>query len=235
MSYLDLKYRVPEVGAVEPRAMTWLYDLLARTPIVRAIYRHVVKGALGLGVTEGSALDLGTGPGYVSVEIARRLPRLRMVGLDLAAHMVERAERNAARAGLDGRGSWPQGDVHHLPFADGSFQFVMSSFSLHHWADPLSVLNEIARVLAPGGRYYIADVCREVSPLQRIFAYSSIPVLSVPFGSYRGCGGYYESVRAGRSRAELRALLSRSRLPPGVVALDSTRLVPIVTLASEMG
>jgi ubiquinone/menaquinone biosynthesis C-methylase UbiE len=157
-----------------------------------------------------------------------------MVGLDLAAHMVERAGRNAAHAGLDGRGFWPQGDGHHLPFADGSFQLVMSSFALHHWADPLSVFNEIARVLAPSGRYYIADLCREVSRLQRFFAYASIPVISLPSGSYRGYGGYYESVRASRTADELRSLLDRSRLPPGAVVIESTRLVPIVTLATKV-
>jgi len=235
VSYFSLQHRVPEVEAVEPRAMAWLYDVVVRTPIVGSVYRRFVRGALSLGVTEGFSLDLGTGPGYVSLEVARRRPGLRMVGLDLAAHMVERARRNAARAGLDGRGFWPQGDGHQLPFADGSFQLVMSSFALHHWCDPLCVLNEIARVLAPGGRYYVADVCRDVTPLQRTFAYASIPVLSLAFGSYRGSGGYYESVRAGHSRAELRALLSRSSLPPGDVGLDSTRFVPIVTLASRHG
>jgi ubiquinone/menaquinone biosynthesis C-methylase UbiE len=234
MSYFDLNHRVLEVGAVEPKTMTWLYGIVVDTPVVRALYRRLVQGVLSLGVSEGFALDLGTGPGYLSVAITRKLPALRMVGMDLAYHMVERARRNAERAGLDGRGFWPQGDAHRLPFADATFQLVFSSFSLHHWADPLGVLNEIARVLAPGGCYYIVDLCREVNWLQRLFAYSTIPVLSVPFGSYRGYGGYYESVRAAHSRAELSAISSRSTLPPGVVALDSTWFAPVVTLASKV-
>jgi len=233
MSYTSLRQRVPEVGAVEPKALAGLYDLVARTPFVGAAYRQFVRGALRAGVAEGPALDIGAGPGYVSIEVARRCPGLRMTGLDLAGHMVELARRNAARAGLTGRMAWVPGDAHHLPFGAGSFQFVMSSFALHHWSDPVRVFNEIARVLAPGGRYYIADVCREVSLLQRLFAYASIPVVSLPFGSYRGYGGYYESVRAGYSRAELREMVGRSTLPPGEVRLDAAWLVPVVSVASK--
>jgi len=233
MGYLHLRYRVPEVGAVEPKAMAGLYDLVARTPFVAMAYRQFIRSALGVGVMSGAALDIGAGPGYVSMEVVRRRPGLQMVGLDLAGHMVERARRNAARAGLDGRIRWVQGDAHQLPFGDGSFQLVMSSFALHHWSDPARVFNEIARVLAPGGRYCIADVCREVSLAQRLFAYASIPVVSLPFGSYGGYGGYYESVRAGYSRAELREMVSQSDLPAGEVRLDSAWLVPIVSVASE--
>jgi ubiquinone/menaquinone biosynthesis C-methylase UbiE len=241
MGYLSLARRVPEASAVEPRALTWLYDLISYAPPVRSVYRRFVEGALAQGVMHGCGLDLGTGPGRVAVEIARRRPRLRMVGLDLAGHMVEKARRQAARAALDGPGLWPQADGHRLPFADGSFDLVVSSFALHHWDDPLCVLNEIARVLCrpqpaegrPSGRYYIADVCREVGLLQRLVAYASIPVISLAFGSYLGYGGYYESVRAAYTRDEALALLARSALPPGEVRLNSTGLVWVLTIASK--
>jgi ubiquinone/menaquinone biosynthesis C-methylase UbiE len=215
--------------------------------MVRAVHGRLVAGVLAQGVPEGIGLDLGTGPGYVAVEIALRRPGLHMIGLDLAGHMVERARQIAAPASLNGRGLWLQADGHSLPFADGSFDLVISSFALHHWDDPLCVLNEIARVLRrpendrrvtgkakSSGRYYIADVCREVTLLQRIFAYLSIPVVSLPFGSYLGYGGYYESVRAGLSREEAATLLGRSCLPAGDVTLNSTLLLPILTLASEV-
>ncbi len=233
MSYFSLARRVPEATAVDPKALTWAYALISRLPLVRTVHRRFVAGALAQGVSEGEGLDLGTGPGYVAVQIARRRPGLRMVGLDLAAHMVRRASREASRAGLNGRGLWPQADGHRLPFPDDSFDLVVSSFALHHWADPLRILNEIARVLKADGRYYLADVCREVSPFQRLFAYASIPVVSLPFGSYRGYGGYFESVRAGYTRAEARALLARSNLAPGHVALDATWFVPILSLSSK--
>jgi ubiquinone/menaquinone biosynthesis C-methylase UbiE len=233
MGYFSLSTRVPEASALDTRILAGLYGLCSRVPFMRTAHRRFVAGALALGVMRGNGLDLGTGPGSVAVEIARRRSGLRMVGLDLAAHMVERAGQQAARAGLDGRGLWPQADGHHLPFADGSFDLVISSFALHHWADPIRIMNEIARVLAPDGCYYIADVCREVTLFQRVFAYISIPVASLPFGSYWGYGGYYESVRAGYTLREAWVLLEHSILPPGQVGLSSTWFVPMLTIASQ--
>jgi ubiquinone/menaquinone biosynthesis C-methylase UbiE len=235
MTYFSLARRVPEASAVEPKALTWLYWLTTQMPCVRTAHHHFVKGALAQGVETGYALDLGTGPGYVARVVARRRPALRMVGLDLALHMVERARRQARQTGLDGGQLWPQADGHRLPFADGTFDLVISSYALHHWLDPLRVFNEIARVLKPGGRYYVGDVCREVDVVQRLFAYGSIPVVSLAFGSYRGYGGYYESVRAGYTRDEAWALLERSDLPPGEVGLDSTWFLPVLTIASRGG
>jgi ubiquinone/menaquinone biosynthesis C-methylase UbiE len=241
MNYLNLVRRVPERSAVEPRSLAWLYDLITKTPLVRAAHRRFVAGALAQKVITGTALDLGTGPGHVAIEIARRRPGVQIVGLDLAAHMVQRANRQAVRAGLDGRGIWSQADGHALPFADGSFDLVISTFALHHWTDPLHILNEIARVLRhpepagqkSGGRYYIADLCREPNIFQRLFAYSSVPAVSLAFGSYRGYGGYYESLRAGYTLEEAQDLLAHSNLPPGEVRLDSTPLLPLLTIASK--
>ena len=232
ISYFSLAGRVPETSAMEPWYVTWLYDLISQAPVVRAAYRRILAGILAEEVVQGVVLDLGTGPGALAVELARRRPELRIVGLDLASHMAKRARQQAVWAGLDGRGLWPQADGHCLPFADGSCDLVISTFSMHHWLDPLRVLNEIARVLVPGGRYYIADVCREVNPFQRFFAYGSIPAASLPFGSYLGYGGYYESIRAGYTRLEADALLEQSALAPGKVTLNSTWFVPILTISS---
>ena len=241
MNYLSLASRVPETSALEPKVLTQLYDLMSQIPLVRTTHRRFIAGALRKGVTQGYALDLGTGPGYAAIDVARRNPDLLMIGLDLAANMVERAQQQAVRLELNGRGPWLQADGHFLPFADGSLDLVISSFALHHWQDPLGVMNEIARVLRrprpeagePGGRYYIADVCRETNALHRLIAYASIPALSLPFGSYWGYGGYYESVRAGYTPDEAQILLEQSALPPGQVTLDSTWFVPILTIASK--
>lgn len=241
MSYLSLARRVPEISALEPKAVTQFYRLIGRVPMVRTTHRRFVAGALGQGVRHGYALDVGAGPGQVTFEIARQRPGLRMVGVDLAAQMVAQAGREAARSRRNGRDLVLQADGHNLPLPDDSFDLVMSSFALHHWEDPLLVLNEMARVLRrpkpgeglAGGRYFIADVCREVNPVQRLFAYASVPAISLPLGSYSGYGGYYESVRAGYTREEARALLAQSDLPAGEVWLESTWFVPILIIASE--
>jgi ubiquinone/menaquinone biosynthesis C-methylase UbiE len=230
MRYFSLARRVRETSAVEPKALARLYGLISQVPLVRTTHRRFIAGALSQGVTQGCGLDLGTGPGYVAMEIARQRPDLKMVGLDLAAHMVEKASHQQVGTGRNGCGLWLQGDGHRLPFGNGALDLVVSSFALHHWDEPSRILNEIARVLAPRGRYYIADVCRKVNAFQRIFAYASIPAVSLPFGSYWGYGGYYESVRAGYTRDEAQALLDQSALPRGQVRLESTWFVPILTI-----
>ena len=238
--YFSLANRVPEISALEPRAVARLYELTCQIPLVRTTHRRFVAGVLSMDTTQGYALDLGTGPGYVAIDVARQNPDLEVIGLDLGSHMIERARQRALRSNENGFLPWLQADGHFLPFADNSLDLVISSYALHHWQDPLAVMNEIARVLRPpgpdagdpGGRYYISDVCREANAFQRLVAYASIPALSLPFGSYWGYGGYYESIRAGYTRQEAQALLERSTLPPGTVTLDSTWFVPTLTIAS---
>jgi SAM-dependent methyltransferase len=72
--------------------------------------------------------------------------------------MVERAISLAANAGVADRVEFRVGDVASLPFADASFDAVVSTFSLHHWPDPAKGLEEIYRVLRPGGVARIYDV-----------------------------------------------------------------------------
>lgn len=232
MRYFSLAHRVPEATAVEPKILTWVYGAISAAPLARTVHQRVVSAVLQQGIAQGYGLDLGSGPGVVTMELAENLPGLRMTGLDLAAHMVTKARRNAIQMGFNGNVLWPQADGHRLPFADKAFDLVVSSFALHHWRDPLCVLNEIARVLRPHGQYYISDVSRETTLLQRMVAYASIPAISLPFGSYWGYGGYYESVRAGYTQREAKDLLEQSNLPPGAVKLDSTWFVPVVVLAS---
>ena len=70
-SYFSLAHRVPEAGALEPKALAWFYGLVTRAPLARTIRRRFLAGALAQGVSNGWGLDLGTGPGHAAVEIAR--------------------------------------------------------------------------------------------------------------------------------------------------------------------
>jgi SAM-dependent methyltransferase len=103
-------------------------------------------------------LEVGCGPGHLSIRLARQ-HGLHTTGLDLDPAMIERARANADRAG-DGFGrllSFLVDDVASMPFPDGTFDLVVSTMSMHHWADPAAGLAQIARVLRPGARALVWD------------------------------------------------------------------------------
>jgi SAM-dependent methyltransferase len=110
-------------------------------------------------VPEGArVLEVGCGPGHLSIRLARQ-HGLDVTGLDLDPAMIERTRANAYRArdGEERRPSFLVGDVAALPFPDGTFDLVVSTMSMHHWADPTAGLTEIARVLRPDARALVWD------------------------------------------------------------------------------
>lgn len=95
-------------------------------------------------------LDLGSGTGYPALLAAQTVgPSGRVVGIDLAEHMLTAAERKAARLGLSNT-TFQTGDVSTLPFGPGSFAAVTSRFCLMFLPDIPKTVGEIARVLEPG-------------------------------------------------------------------------------------
>lgn len=134
-----------------------LYDRVA-TRALGWLYRTVADRVLAGVPRGGDVLDVGTGPGQLLVELARRRPDVHAVGVDPSVDMVGHATRRAARAGLTGQVEARVGAAEALPFADGSFDVVVSSLSAHHWADPSAGIAEQARVLRPGGQLWIFDL-----------------------------------------------------------------------------
>ncbi len=108
-------------------------------------------------------LDVGCGPGHLSIRLADL--GLEVTGLDLDPAMIERAQAHATGADGINRPSFVVGDASALPFPDASFDVAVSTFSVHHWAEPAAGLAEIGRVLRPGGRALIWDVKPDGIPL----------------------------------------------------------------------
>lgn len=115
------------------------------------------------GIAGGHALEIGPGPGYLGLEWLKRTRGTTLTGVDISAEMVELARGNAEEYGLAERAKYVLADASDMPFEDKLFNCVFSSASLHEWLDPTRVLNEVARVLKPGGSYYIADLRRCMS------------------------------------------------------------------------
>ena len=99
-------------------------------------------------------LDIGCGPGSISIDLAGQVASL--VGIDAAAEAIARAEEDRRQRGV-ANASFRVADVYDLPFEDGMFDVVYGHQLLQHLADPVAALVEARRVLAPGGLIAVRD------------------------------------------------------------------------------
>jgi len=108
----------------------------------------------------GSILEIAPGPGYLAIEIAK-LGAYQVSGLDISRSFVRIASENAQEAGV--KIDFRHGDAAHMPFSDESFDFVVSTAAFKNFTDPVGALNEIHRVLKPGGKASIFDLRKDAS------------------------------------------------------------------------
>lgn len=132
-----------------------LYD-----PITRLIGGNRARAELlRQAAIEGNhrVLDIGCGTGTLVIAIKQRFPAAEITGIDPDPKALARARQKAERAGVAVR--FEQGFAGELPFGDGSFDRVLSSFMFHHLPAEQreKVLRQVRRVLAPGGSLHLAD------------------------------------------------------------------------------
>jgi ubiquinone/menaquinone biosynthesis C-methylase UbiE len=106
-------------------------------------------------------LDVACGAGALVAEVAPHVDRA--VGVDLSDGMLELARSRLSDAGADRLANveFFHGPSDALPFDDGSFTALVCTTALHHFPDPQRSIDEMARVLEPGGRVVIGDICRD--------------------------------------------------------------------------
>ena len=101
-------------------------------------------------------LDVGCGPGTITIDLAARVAPGSVVGLDRSQRVVEVA-RDAARSAGATNVAFQVGDVYALPFDDASFDVVHAHQVLQHLTDPVAALRELRRVTRPGGLVAVRD------------------------------------------------------------------------------
>jgi len=138
-----------------PRWAVGIYERAARLAIDG--YYAPLASEIVAELGSGRILDVGTGPGYLPVEIVRRAQSITVVGIDATGKMIQLASRRANAQGLAPRLTFLVGNAYSLMFRDNSFDMVISTGVLHAWKDPARALGECHRVLKPGGVAWILD------------------------------------------------------------------------------
>jgi SAM-dependent methyltransferase len=158
------------------RKWHWLWRLafglvgvwaLAAFLVVQTVFRYndlpTIPTAAFLSSGEGRVLDLGAGSGRSSIMVLLERPKTTLVALDnfsatyIRDHGPDKLRANLRAAGVDRRADVVSADMRKLPFPDGSFDALVSTYAIDHLPrnDVPVALKEAARVVRPGGEFLL--------------------------------------------------------------------------------
>lgn len=200
-------------------ARTSQTDLKERQGFFARIYADMTSGMLAggwlkgqylapimrSGITSGLVLEVGSGPGYLGLEWLKGTEGTTLKCLDIDENMIATARKHANEYGLSHRVEYIKADASQMPFEDEHFDAVFSNCSLHEWAHPEPILNEINRVLRPGGRYCIIDLRRDMKPRVKRFLWAQ----TQPEEMRPTC---LSAIEASYTASEIGAMLDRTKL-----------------------
>ncbi len=143
---------------------------------------------------KGKYLEVGAGPGVLTVEIARTYPEVEITALELLPDMVTVGQEYVAENKLDDRIKFVVGDVEDEKFIHslGKFDLVYSTYSLHHWTNPDKAVVNLYSAVNKGGMLYIYD-------LRRVWWLYWVPIKN----------GFFNSIRASYLANEIKLMLRK--------------------------
>jgi ubiquinone/menaquinone biosynthesis C-methylase UbiE len=146
-----------------PAPLASIYDKSARM-VIKTYYGQVAEEVVS-SLKEGLILDLGTGPGYLPIEIVKRATSIQIDGIDLSRTLIKIARKNAKQSGFSDRLNFMAGNANRLQFKNCTYDMVISTGMLHSLKTPARVLRECHRVLKWGGQAWIYDPARVTSQI----------------------------------------------------------------------
>jgi ubiquinone/menaquinone biosynthesis C-methylase UbiE len=123
-------------------------------------YRNTARRLAPQIAPNSRVLEIAPGPGYLAIELAK-LTRCRMIAIDISHTFVRIADENAAKAGVDV--CFEQGDAADLPYPANVIDFIVCRAAFKNFSRPLMALDEMHRVLKPGGTALIIDLRKDFS------------------------------------------------------------------------
>ena len=152
MSGIDREY-IPALGV---RALTPFYDFIQRWVVRDVRYKSRLIEQAGIHARQ-HVMDLGCGTGTLAIMVKQSQPQADVVGLDADPEMLTVARAKSMREGMEIK--FDEGMTFDLPYADASFDRVLSSIMIHHLKTPdkEKTAREIHRVLKPGGQLHVID------------------------------------------------------------------------------
>lgn len=154
--------RTPEPELMDDRNEVRAY----READFSEVNRELAQRIVALAGAAGRAVDLGTGPASIPLELCRLAPDWRVVALDAGPRMLREGKRLARAAGLERSMRFVRGDAATTGLAGGSFDLVLSNSLLHHLPEPLGFWREVRRLVRRGGTMVIQDLFRPSSVSQ---------------------------------------------------------------------
>jgi ubiquinone/menaquinone biosynthesis C-methylase UbiE len=170
----------------------------------------VTDNIIKSGINKGLALEIGPGPGYLGLEWLKKTNNTTLKGIEISPDMVKLAQQNAAEYGFENRVEYRIGNAESIPYEENKFDAVFSNGSLHEWATPIQIVDEIHRVLKPGGQYFISDLRRDLSIFIKAFLYSVTKPKEIR-------PGLISSINAAYIKNEIIAVLNQSKLKGAIV------------------
>jgi len=197
--------RIPEEHEVDENALT-VFSRVARWGGFAAAKR--IQKILGSHLKPGMrVLDIGTGPASILIFLKRFFPAIHFTGIDISMGMLEKAKENRNILGVDI--DLLAGDGERLPFRSTSVDGITVFFALHHMSRPDDLLNEIRRVLKPGGILLSIDFRRD---MPRFMYYALNTLWQCVFFFSAGRFGIRDSIQSAWRAVEVEDVLKKNNL-----------------------